>query len=168
MKPLHESPYYAVAVAFLFTSAVFLPTVLGWPDSFPLSTYPMFAKHRGEPEMVKLVATTAEGRLPVPPRMLGTNEVLQAKVLLEQVAAKRQTQRDRFCVQTAERLLTLPETTTWETIELVRVKYDPLTYFENGGEPIAKKVLARCEMRPGERSAPAPAGELPHHHEQAP
>lgn len=167
MKPLHENPYYAVAVALLFTSAVFLPTVLGWPDSFPLSTYPMFAKHRGEPEMVKLVAVTAQGKLPVPPRMLGTNEVLQAKVLLEQVAAKRQKHRDRFCAQTAGQLATLPETTTWQEIELVRVKYDPLTYFEKNGSPIAEKLLARCAVH-HEASPPTPAQEAPKQDEQAP
>lgn len=140
-----ERSGYAIGVATVFTLAVLAPTALGTPDSFPLSTYPMFAKHRGQPEMVKLVAKTNAGTEPVRPELLGTVEVLQAKVLLEQVAAKSENQRRKFCAQTAERIAQLPETATWRELEMVRVKYDPIGYFY-AAEPISEKVLTRCAL----------------------
>lgn len=146
MRRWSERPTYAIGVATLFTAAVFAPTVLGTPDSFPLSTYPMFAKHRGQPEMVKLVAVTDDGNRPVRPGLLGTMEVLQAKALLEQVATKSAAQRRRFCTQTAEQLAPLPETASWHELNLVRVKYDPIGYFY-GEPPVSEKVLTHCLLR---------------------
>lgn len=146
MRRWCERSSYATSVATVFTLAVFTPTVLGTPDSFPLSTYPMFAKHRGQPEMVKLVAATSNGTTPVRPELLGTIEVLQAKALLEQVAVKAANQRRKFCTQTAQRLAQLPETASWRELELVRVKYDPIGYFY-AAEPVSEKILARCALR---------------------
>lgn len=148
MTALARTPSYAVVVACGFGLAVFLPLVLGRPDSFPLSTYPMFAQHRGQPEMVKLVAITAEGPVSVRPGLLGTGEVLQAKVLLDQVARKGREARNRFCTSTAARLADLPETLSWQELQLVRAKFDPIQYFHNDGQPISAKRLARCAMRP--------------------
>lgn len=156
MTPLLDRPTYATSVACLFTLAVFAPTLFAWNDSFPLSTYPMFAKHRGRPEMVKLVATTAEGSLPVRPELLGTGEVLQAKVLLERIAVGSAAARRKFCEQTAERLSALPEAAAWQEIRLVRVKFDPIDYFYNGAQPMSEKVLNRCSMHGDERAEEPP------------
>lgn len=148
MIPVTERPAYGIGVACVFTLAVFAPTIFGRADSFPLSTYPMFAQHRGQPKMVKLVALTPRGEEPVRPELLGTGEVLQAKVLLEQIAVKSEAQREKFCVKTATRLAELPESADWSKLLLVRVKYDPIDYFYNGAEPVSRKVLTRCALRP--------------------
>jgi hypothetical protein len=155
MTPLFERPFYAVGVACAFTLAVFAPTVFGRPDSFPLSTYPMFAQHRGQPKMTKLVALTAKGVVPVRPELLGTGEVLQAKVLLEQIAGESGAQRQKFCARTAERLSKLSETADWRELELVRVKYDPIDYFYNDARPVSEKVLTRCPVRAATEAPPA-------------
>jgi hypothetical protein len=151
-------PAYAVGVACAFTLAVFAPTVFGSSDSFPLSTYPMFAQHRGQPKMVKLVAITSEGQVPVRPELLGTGEVLQAKVLLEQLAVQSEAKREKFCARTATRLAELPEAANWRQLELVRVKYDPIEYFYNGAKPVSEKVLTRCSLTArAEASPPHPS-----------
>jgi hypothetical protein len=160
MTAVFERPSYAIGVACVATLAVFAPTVFGRDDSFPLSTYPMFAKHRGQPEMVKLIAITAEGGLPVRPELLGTGEVLQAKVLLEQVAVKSAGQRRKFCTQTANRLAKLPEAAAWRELELVRVKYDPIDYFYNDARPISETVLTRCSLRSETPTGPSQAEPL--------
>lgn len=160
MTRLYERPAYAVLLACGFTFAVFVPTLFGLPDSFPLSTYPMFAKHRGQPTMVKLLATTANGSVPVPPELLGTGEVLQAKVLLERIAAKPAAKRRQFCEQTAQRLAERREASTWQRLELVRVKYDPIEYFYNDARPLSRKVVAQCsvhaQVAPPTQRAPEP------------
>jgi len=137
-----------------FTFAVLVPTLFGLPDSFPLSTYPMFAKHRGQPTMVKLLASSATGSVPVPPDLLGTGEVLQAKVLLERIAARPAPKRQQFCEQTARRLARLPQAAGWQTLQLVRVKFDPIEYFYNAARPLSRKVVAQCSVH----GATAPLG----------
>ncbi len=146
MTRLTQDSRYAVGVASLFTLAVFAPIALGLPDSFPLSTYPMFAKPRGQPQMVKLVAVTHGAPVVVEPNLLGTSEVLQAKVLLQQVADKPAAQRRRFCALTAERVALLPEAATWQELRLIRVQFDPIEYFYNGARPVSEKVLTRCDV----------------------
>lgn len=144
-----ESRRYAAAVLALFTGAVFAPTALGRPDSFPLSTYPMFAKPRGQPEIVKLVAVTDGAEVAIPPNILGTGEVLQAKVLLEQVARKSSKQRLAFCKQTAIRVASTPQAANWHELRLLRVRYDPIEYFESAGAPLSERELTRCPVHLG-------------------
>jgi hypothetical protein len=139
---------YAAAVLALFVGAVFAPTALGRPDSFPLSTYPMFAKHRGQPEIVKFVAVTDRGEVAVPPDVLGTGEVLQAKALLGQVARKSAKQRLAFCKQTANRAAPTPLAANWQELRLLQVRYDPIGYFEGGGAPLSERELTRCRVSP--------------------
>lgn len=147
MTRLTRHPRYAWGLASLFTFGVFAPISLGLPDSFPLSTYPMFAKPRGRPQMVKLVAVTDEESIVVEPHHLGTNEVLQAKVLLQQVADKPAAQRRKFCARTAQRISHLTETASWQELRLIRVQFDPIDYFYNGARPVSEKVLTHCPIR---------------------
>jgi hypothetical protein len=155
MTRLCERPQYALGLALLFTAAVFAPMALDRADSFPLSTYPMFAKHRGQPRMVKLVAVTDDGQVAVPPDMLGTREVLQAKVLLDRVARGGARQRANFCRQTAARLATRSEAATWNQLRLTEVRFDPIRYFYNGAQPESEKVLTTCPVsRSEKRGAP--------------
>jgi len=149
LSRLCESRRYAVAILALFVGAVFAPTALGRPDSFPLSTYPMFAKHRGQPEIVKLVAVTNAGEVAVPPHVLGTGEVLQAKVLLGQVARKSSKRRLTFCKQTASRVASMPLAAEWRELRLLLVRHDPIEYFESGEAPLSQRELARCPVRKG-------------------
>lgn len=146
-----ERPQYALGLALLFTAAVFAPIALGRADSFPLSTYPMFAKHRGQPRMVKLIALTRDGQVAVSPDLLGTSEVLQAKVLLDRVARGGARQRKKFCRKTAARLSTLPEAVAWRELRLTEVRFDPIRYFYNGAQPESEKVLTTCPLRPAEK-----------------
>src|SRR6185503_17432588 len=77
----------------------------GTADSFPLSTYPMFARARGQPTLYTVVARAASGReYRLPPALLGTKEVLQAKVLIQRSVEAGPEAVARLCEDTAARV----------------------------------------------------------------
>jgi hypothetical protein len=138
---------WPVAMALGFTLLVLSPILLDRNDSFPLSTYPMFAKPRGTPVLVKLIAVTKTGEhVAVPPHMLGTNEVLQAKAQLDQFARKGSKARKRYCQDVAARVSRQPDL-AWQELQLQRARFDPIQYFENGGKPLNLDVLTRCAIK---------------------
>lgn len=137
------------AFAVCGVTAVVFPTCTALPDSFPLSTYPMFARPRGQPEIVQLIAVTRAGeRLSVPPALLGTSEVLQAKVLLEKTARGGKKRRLRLCREVAARAAKDGEASDWVRLELVRARFDPITYFTQARRAISRKRLAHCDVQP--------------------
>jgi hypothetical protein len=75
-------------------------------DSFPLSTYPMFAWKRSTTiHMEYIVGFTATGeRWHPPPRAQGSGEPMQAKRILERAAAGGKTGQMTLCKATAARV----------------------------------------------------------------
>lgn len=128
---------------------------MSWPvfgpleaDSFPLSTFPMFAKPRGQPSFHQLVGFDAEGkRVAIAPELLGTSEVLQAKTLIDE-AARSKRRREALCARVAERLNQSPKHADVERLELVRLRFDPVRYFVEGPEPLAQRTLHTCRLAP--------------------
>lgn len=147
----------ARAWAYTVTFGVALVTL--WPgldasfkDSFPLSNYPMFARHRGKPPLVQMVGIGKEDApLVLGPPLIGTREVLQAKVIIERAAAGGTQARAEFCAEVAKRVAvrTNPRYREIHRVEMVRVQFDPIGYFEKGPIPMSRKVIVSC---PVERS----------------
>lgn len=134
-------------MAVLFTALVCYPVAFAAKDSFPLSTYPMFAKPRGNPELVNLVALTTSGeKVSVGPRFLGTSEVMQAKAELNRVARTNAKARKRFCESVAARVSQEPRL-EWRELQLQRLRFDPINYFENGSKPLSTELLTSCPIR---------------------
>ena len=75
-------------------------------DGFPLSTYPMFAwKRSTRVTMDYLVGYTAGGeRWHVPPRLIGSSEVMQAKRLVDRAVAGGRAGMMALCERAAERV----------------------------------------------------------------
>jgi len=64
--------------------AVLSPIFSGASDSFPFSTYPMFSQPRGQPTLYAVVAQMSDGgEQRLSPELVGSKEVLQAKVLIQ-------------------------------------------------------------------------------------
>lgn len=115
-------------------------------DSFPLSTFPMFARHRGQPFMHQLVGIDSEGHAQrLTPELLGTSEVLQAKVLIDRAAGSRK-RRVRLCNQVADRVARSTDYVNIEQLELRRVRFDPIQYFVVGPTPIESRRLHGCRV----------------------
>ncbi len=115
-------------------------------DSFPLSTFPMFARHRGQPRMHQLLGVTKGGaRRHLEPKHLGTSEVLQAKALIDRAARSPQ-RRKALCRQVAARVSRDADYDDVVRLELQRVRFDPVAYFTSGPEPVEQKRLATCRL----------------------
>lgn len=119
-------------------------------DSFPWSTFPMFA--HGRPDAVtvvdRFVAVAADKSSErVPPRLVANDEVLQAAATLRYAIRRGKKATRALCRQVARRVADEPAFAGAVTLELVTVQYDALRYFAGDQEPLAKpRVRARCKV----------------------
>jgi len=137
---------WAYLVALSALGAVLWPLRSGARDSFPLSTYPMFAKERGTPVLFAVVATTREGKeQSIPAALVASGEVLQTKVLIQRTVERGRAAVRDLCERTAEKLAREPATEL-AAVEVVRRRYDPIAYFESGPRPIERELVFRCPI----------------------
>src|SRR5215204_4656942 len=98
---------YAAVVSIVLIAATLWPLRLdpmkGDSDSFPLSTYPMFAwKRPTKLAMSYAIGETADGqRRYLTPRILGSGEVLQARAIVERMVRNGGTELTKFCERIA-------------------------------------------------------------------
>ena len=147
---MHRAAYaYAITIAVLV--AVLYP--LSWKegrDSFPLSSYPMFAHNRRSAELraVYAVATDAAGeRRYVPPELVANREVLQARAVLDRAGKNGGKGARLLCGEIAGRVAASgggPFAGAVE-VQIIRGRHDASVYFDTG-ELGSEKVLARCPV----------------------
>jgi hypothetical protein len=106
------SRVYAAVVSIALIAATLSP-LLRKPvdDSYPLSTYPMFAwKRPTQLAMSYPIGETAGGeRRYLAPYIVGTGEVLQARAIVERAVAKGGTELKDFCARVAARVAAAPD-----------------------------------------------------------
>ena len=138
--------------------AVFWPLCSG-QDSFPLSNYPMFSRPRGQPVLFTLVSTDADGtQLNLPSTLIGSDEVLQTKALIQRAVSGGQASLERLCQEAAARVAAIliasqpgeAPAPKPSFIDIVSRRYDPVAYFVTGPTPLEEERLFRCEI-PGVR-----------------
>jgi hypothetical protein len=124
---------------------------MSWPmfrdpptDSFPLSTYPMFSRHR--PTVVALdhvVGVRTDGRREViPPGTVASREVLQTKVLIRDTVRRGRKATMQLCRQVATRV----SASEFEKVEIRHDAYRVLPYFDGDRKPVKSRVHARCAV----------------------
>ncbi len=120
-------------------------------DSFPFSSYPMFAHGRPTAETLvhHLLAVTADGaRRPVPPRLVANDEVLQAAETLRKAIRGGKRPSAALCRSVAARLADDPAWSDVVRLELVSERFDAIAYFAGDTAPIAApRVRARCKVK---------------------
>lgn len=138
--------------------AVLSPVFSGAADSFPLSTYPMFSQPRGQPTLYAVVAQMSDGRQQrLSPELVGSKEVLQAKVLIQRSVDGGPGSMAELCRGTAARVASAAGFGAASGVAIVRRQYDPIGYFTSGPAPLAEQTLHECPvLRP---RSPARGGE---------
>lgn len=156
MSTAERSRLVAYLVGFGATAAVLSPLGSGATDSFPISTYTMFARPRGQPTMFAVVAQTADGsEQRLPPALVGSSEVLQTKVLIQRSVEAGPEAMAELCRAIADRIAASPEGNSLRHVDIVRRRYDPIAYFVTGPEPIEQERLLRCPVpRPSSPESP--------------
>jgi hypothetical protein len=119
-------------------------------DSFPFSSYPMFAHGRKDAltDAHRALALYPDGtRVTLPPRALGTDEVLQADTTLRLAIRRGKKHLDRLCQQIAARVARDPAFAGATVVELVSERYDAIAYFAGATDPVDKpRRRAVCKV----------------------
>jgi len=117
-------------------------------DSYPFSTYPMFARVLDKPELtVALGVTASRDLLRLPPRMIANDEPMQAMRTLRQAANDDRRALKSLCARIAARVAVAPELSQVRQVRIVRARFDPLTYFEGKPEPERAQRLVQCRVK---------------------
>ncbi|HEX2878106.1 MAG TPA: hypothetical protein VHO25_01090 [Polyangiaceae bacterium] len=116
-------------------------------DSFPISTYPMFARPRGKPTFHRFVAMLENGaRETVPPDRVASAEVLQTKVIITRAVKRGKKAMRRLCEEVAPRLAHEEQFATARKLRLEEVQFDSIRYFTEAPDPVASKSLMQCSI----------------------
>jgi hypothetical protein len=145
---------HAAAVSIALLSAVLHPTLRDpEDDSFPLSTYPMFARNR--PRLAKVNAALALGRggaeTALSPLLIGSPETMQAiRILNRSVQAGEKSAR-ALCRAIAARVAKSadPELSAARQIALVSETIDVIEYAGGMRAPRDRRVHSRCRIPRG-------------------
>lgn len=117
-------------------------------DSFPLSTYPMFAS--GRPQKIAIsyaIAETAAGaRRDLTPAHLGTAEVIQAFVIVDGAIARGPTGMRTLCQEVAARVASDGDLADVARVRIVTGMHDTVAYLVDGA-PGTLTEHARCQVR---------------------
>lgn len=147
--------WYAYLLTAAVTLALLFPLTLDpfKGDSFPLSTFPMFSVKRENPKVWTLVAIDGNGESrPLPPSVLGTEEVMQAAMTIRRAAQHKKRAR-KLCRETAAKIADDPEWADATHVELLTLRYDPIAYFvepDGPDHPVSRNRRARCRIRRGD------------------
>ncbi len=116
-------------------------------DSFPLSTYPMFTAERPPFADIDHVVGVGRGRrAPIPPGLVASGEVLQAKVAVAETLRRGRRGAQALCRQVAERVAQSGDLGWVEHLEVRSDRYQVLGYFSSARAPVTSRLHARCPI----------------------
>lgn len=117
-------------------------------DSYPLSTYPMFARPRGKPRLSIVEGLNTSGA-PVrlsPELVVVHDEVMQAAATVRRAVAEGPHALERLCSEVASRTASDADYQNVQTVRVVTARYDPVLYFSKGPEPEERVEHFRCAV----------------------
>lgn len=117
-------------------------------DSYPFSTYPMFARALSKPRLTYAEGLSGDGRTTrLPPRMVGSDEPMQAMRTLKLSADGGKRSLKRLCATMAERVAAEPAYAELRQVRIVRAQFDPVRYFEAETTPENSEKLVQCSVK---------------------
>jgi hypothetical protein len=114
-------------------------------DSYPLSTYPMFARARDKP-WLNFVEGVDQAAQPVrlTPELIASGEVMQAAATVRRAVEAGPGAMDALCVNIAARVAQAADLQTVRQVRIVAASFDPVRYFVEGPTPEQRDVLFAC------------------------
>lgn len=114
-------------------------------DSYPLSTYPMFARRRDKPWLQYAEGIDGHGRsVRIAPELVANGEVMQAAATVRRAVEAGEPAMSELCREIARRAthagLALRE------VSIVSARFDPIGYFVDDAKPEYKEALSRCTV----------------------
>lgn len=153
VSAMHAKPYAYVVSAVLLGAML---TPVFWDasdDSFPLSTFPMFAHERSRTESVtSAVLVSADGsEQPVPASYVANMEPMQALSTLIKTVVEGRTATRALCERIARRVEAsgVPKLTAAERVMIVTRSVDAIDFLAGRSQASGGKVHARCKLHKG-------------------
>jgi len=119
-------------------------------DSFPFSSFPMFAHGRKDAVTTvhRAVAILPDDRaVALPPRALGSDEVLQADATLRHAIRGGKKASAKLCRAIARRVAADPALSAAVAVELLTERHDAIAWFAGDPTPLSPpKRRARCKL----------------------
>jgi hypothetical protein len=118
-------------------------------DGYPFSTYPMFSSRKVSAETTVSHAVAIEKGAPpraLSPRMLGTEEVLQARANVQHAIDAGPAAAKQLCVEVAARVAADAALAGIDAVEIRTDTYDAVAYLEGKTTPSTAKRHARCAV----------------------
>jgi hypothetical protein len=116
-------------------------------DSYPLSTYPMFARPRGKPLLSFVEGVTDAGALRLPPEVVAHNEIMQAVATVKRAVLAGPAAMEQLCTRIAADVALEPAFASVREVRIVSARFDPVRYFTEGPEPEERQEHVRCAVR---------------------
>jgi hypothetical protein len=117
-------------------------------DSYPFSTYPMFARPLGKPQLTFAEGLTRSGHaLRLPPEIVANDEPMQAMRTLKLTANQGPRALRQLCSGIAERAVVTPGFAHVQRVRISRARFEPLRYFEADAPAVEAEVLVECRVR---------------------
>lgn len=116
-------------------------------DSYPLSTYPMFARARGKPLLHFMEGVSTSGNIVrLEPNLIANQEVMQAAATVRRAVQRGERTMSRLCERVAENVQRSNAHTSVTEVRIVAARFDPLEYFSLGPVPESRKEQFRCSV----------------------
>jgi len=122
---------------------------LGDPDddSYPLSTFPMFARARERPRLSFVEGVDRDGQpVRLTPELVASGEVMQAAATVRRAVAAGPEGMRALCDATAARIAESERVTEIGRVRIVAASFDPVRYFVSGPEPEERVVHWECAV----------------------
>ena len=116
-------------------------------DSYPLSTYPMFARPRSQPLLHFAEGVNGAGeRHRLAPSLVANDEVMQATASVRRAVGRGSEAMQALCVQIAGRVASAADERGIVEVRLVSARFDPVRYFAESPEPTERTTHERCPV----------------------
>jgi hypothetical protein len=117
-------------------------------DSYPISTYPMFARPKAKTVLSFAEGVDASGRTRrLPPELVANDEPMQAAHTVRRAIDGGPERRERLCRRIAERVAQDPGLAAVLSVRLVQGRFDSVGYFLGESEPEERATHCECAVR---------------------
>lgn len=115
-------------------------------DTYPLSTYPMFARPRGKPLLSFVEGATPNNTVRLPPELIAHDEIMQAVVTVRRAVQAGPEALRQLCTRIAANVVSAPAYDDVYEVRIVSARFDPVGYFTAGPTPEERMEHFRCAV----------------------